>query len=170
MKPKRAVAVLVVSVLVLAATYAIALAPYQPVGSDDGRLRLSWRMHGQVEEECRERSAAELEKIPMHMRTARVCESEAVHYRLRVRMDGSDVLARELGGGGAKGDRPIYVLEDIAFAPGPHRVCIRLDSEADEHHDDEHRRLGLDRIISFERGRIELITLDDLAPSPSPCQ
>jgi hypothetical protein len=170
MNPKRAAAVLIVSALAMAATYAIALAPYQPVGSETGRLRLSWRMHGQVEEECRERTAEELEKIPMHMRTARVCEREAVHYHLSVRIDGVEVLARELGGGGAKGDRPIFVLEEIAHAAGPHRVCIRLDSEDDEHDDDEHERLGLDRIVSFDRGRIELIRLEDLQPSPSACK
>ena len=170
MNAKRIAGALLVTTIAIAALNVLALAPYQPASAGTALLRLSWRMRGNVEEKCRDRSAAELEKIPIHMRTARVCERDAVDYELNVAIDGREVLARRLAAAGARGDRPIYVLEEFPLEPGPHRVRIALtadrhDNDDDDHDDDdddddEDERTVLDQTIEFQRGRIRLVTLD----------
>jgi hypothetical protein len=166
MNAKRGLTVIAVSAFALAAMYWLALAPYAPQGSDTSLLRLSWRMRGEIEEECRERSEEELEKIPVHMRTARVCEREAVAYELKVSIDGRDVLALHLIAAGAKGDRPIYVLEEFPLEPGAHRIRVALEADhGDDDDDDDEDEKGeartvLDEMVQFEKGRIHLVTLD----------
>jgi hypothetical protein len=163
MNAKRAFAVTALSAVMLGGLYFLALAPYQPKGSDTSLLRLSWRMRGEVEEECRERSAEELEKLPVHMRTPRVCEREAVAYELNVSVDDREVLSRHLIAAGAKGDRPIYVLEEVPLEPGAHRVRVALRSDHeddDDDEDDDETQTVLDQMVRFEKGRIHLVTLD----------
>src|SRR5690606_5782376 len=74
MSAGRILMVVVVSALATASLGWLARAPYHPPGSDTGLLRLSWRLRGEKVESCRPRTQAELDALPVHMRTPEVCE------------------------------------------------------------------------------------------------
>lgn len=134
-------------------------APYDPPGGATGVLRLSWRLRGEKEEHCRKRTPAELEALPIHMRTPEVCEGRLVAYRLAVRIDDEPAAETLVAPAGARGDRPIYVLREVPLPPGPHRVRVRF-ARATSAHADRHTALELDTRIEAEPGAIELITID----------
>ncbi|HEY0304805.1 MAG TPA: hypothetical protein VGC44_07520, partial [Longimicrobiales bacterium] len=83
-------------------------------------LRLSWRMRPERIERCRERTQAELDALPVHMRAPRVCETTVIPYRLVVTIDDARPDTTIILPAGARHDRPIYVLRDRQLAPGPH--------------------------------------------------
>jgi hypothetical protein len=132
-------------------------APYDPPGSDGGLLRLSWRLRGEKVETCRPRTQAELDALPVHMRTPEVCESRRVAYRLVVQLDGHAPDTTIVLPGGARADRPVYVLRETPLAPGPHRVLVTFTGLSA--HDDA-PQLSLEADLDARPGRVELITLD----------
>jgi hypothetical protein len=95
-----------------------------PAGSapPQGLLRLAWRAAGQQVPLCRPRSAEELSRLAPHMRQALDCRVRTLPYHLRVRVDGGERIARAVVSAGASSDRPLYVQEELALAPGPHRL------------------------------------------------
>ena len=132
-------------------------ADYRGASAEHALLRLSWRMRGERIENCRDRTQAELDALPVHMRTPRICETTPVPYRITVRIDGGPADTMTVLPAGAKHDRPIYVLRDIVMTPGEHRVIVnsaRADNEAG--------MLEFDDEVYFLPGYIELITLADL--------
>jgi hypothetical protein len=151
-------------VLLIAAISALALgligwgsrAGYRSGAGDHALLRLSWRLRGERIENCRNRTQQELDALPAHMRTPRLCETRSVPYRLIVTIDGGEPHTTILRPAGARHDRPIYVLQDSALAPGTHHVtvvCVRADRATP--------LLRFDGSLNFFRGYIELITVDE---------
>src|SRR5690606_25638008 len=69
--------------------------------------------------------------------------------------------------GGARGDRPVFVLRDVPLEPGPHRVRLRFEREArpvdtgpvGAGGDAGAAPLVLDTVLVAAPGSIELITL-----------
>lgn len=94
---------------------------------DHGVLRLAWRITSQKVSLCRERSPAELEKLPLHMRLPRVCSDHLLPYVLTVAVDGQPRLVRRVEAAGAHSDRPIYIQEDLPLPPGRHAVAIAFE-------------------------------------------
>ncbi|HEY0997899.1 MAG TPA: hypothetical protein VGD77_18050, partial [Gemmatimonadaceae bacterium] len=75
---------------------ALTRAPWRtPQGrSGDARLRLSWRVRGEIIQRCRRATAAELANTPAHMRQEVTCEGARVApYRLQVAIDGRTVAS-----------------------------------------------------------------------------
>ncbi len=105
---------------------AIALISNVPSGADarQGLLRLAWRTVGEQVRLCRQRSAEELSRMLPHMRQTQDCSLRSLPYRLEVRVDGAPRIARAVASAGARGDRPLFVQEDLALEPGPHTVQI----------------------------------------------
>jgi hypothetical protein len=99
-------------------------APTTYARADDALLRLSWRVDGLRIEECRERTAEELEALAPHMRTPEVCVGGGADYELLVELDGAGVVHDTIRAGGARGDRPIYVYRDLDLSPG--RYALRV--------------------------------------------
>jgi hypothetical protein len=95
--------------------------PYGAPASQ-GLLRLAWRTVGEQVQLCRRRSAEELSRLAPHMRQPLDCRVRTLPYRLQVRVDGTQRVARAVAPAGARGDRPLYVQEELALAPGPHRL------------------------------------------------
>ena len=97
-----------------------------PLGTpaSHGVLRLAWRTVSQKVSLCRTPSAAELEKLPPHMRRPSVCQEQLLPYVLTVAVDGQPRLTRHVSSPGAHGNRPLFVQEDLPLAPGSHRVKI----------------------------------------------
>lgn len=169
MSPTRIVAV-AVAVLVTAAIGLGSRAPYGPPGSDTSVLRLSFRLRGDKNEECRPRTAEELAALPAHMRSPEICEGHLVSYRLTLRIDDEPPVTRRFVPAGAKGDRPIFVMHDQPLTPGKHTIGIEFlpiaegdeDDGEDEEDDDEHAPpLGFHSRINVTPGEIVLITMSE---------
>ena len=109
-------------------TAALSQVPLDFSGGDHGILRLSWRNDGATVEACRTRSEEELANLPVHMRNPTACIGEIASYRLRVEVDGSVMADDTLRPAGARGDRPIYVLEEFPMALGTYEVVVRYDA------------------------------------------
>jgi hypothetical protein len=73
MSKLRIIPVVAVSALFLALIGWGTRADYQRATDQHALLRLSWRMRGERLENCRDRTPAELEALPVHMRTPRIC-------------------------------------------------------------------------------------------------
>lgn len=126
-------------------------------------VRLSWRMEGITVEECIELSVEALANLPIHMRNPKACIGRIAPYRLQVGLNGTLVVTDTIHPGGARRDRPIYVLSDFPVDPGEYRVQVRFDPillpgmkwlpGA--------KPLSLDETVSLERRDIILVTLDD---------
>jgi hypothetical protein len=132
-------------------------APYRATESDAALLRLSWRMRGERNESCRDRTQAELDALPVHMRTPRICETRVVPYRLVLQLGDGRADTSIVLPAGAKHDRPMYVLRDSLLQGGPQRVRVTFERA------DSVRAgvLALDEVIRFQHGFIELVTLSD---------
>jgi hypothetical protein len=153
---KRA-AVLLVTVLATLAIGWLARAPYASPTGDHGVLRLSWRLRGERIETCRQRTAEELAALPVHMRTPEICEGRLVAYRLAVQVDGEHADTATILPGGARGDRPVFVLREVPLGPGPHRVRVSLQRADGEH---IAAAFHMDTVLTAEAGAVELVTLD----------
>lgn len=169
--------------LVAAAALALLAALSQrPTGQppEQGMMRLAWRMVGQKVSLCRERSAEELEALPQHMRKPEECTRHVLPYRLRVMVDGEQRVETVITPGGAKGDRPAYVQEEVLLEPGRHRVeaaffpveygheSLSVLGQLSEAERETLRQALLDaepyrfrRTVEAEPGRIVLIELDE---------
>ena len=124
---------------------------------EQGLLRLSWRVRPERIETCRDRTQAELDALPAHMRTPRICEARSTPYRLIVEIDDGRPDTTIMFGAGARHDRPIYVLRDSLLAPGEHEVEVSFERE------DSLRTTALrfDEDVRFSAGQIVLITLSE---------
>lgn len=125
--------------------------------SDSALLRLSLRLSGQLQKDCRARTEEELRSLPQHMRTAEICDSKALAYRLAVTVDGKELAGEQIHAGGLHSDRPIYVNRDLAVTPGTHDLNLDFTPIGDE--SGKAVSLSLRKAIRFGRGRIVLIYL-----------
>lgn len=136
---------------------ALARAPYTPPGSGDAILRFSWRMSVSAKENCRLRTQAELDALPVHMRTLEVCTRDDASYLLVSRINGMPADTIHLVRGGVKGDRPLFVLKDRMLPPGRHRVRLELERITDA---GTEVLAALDSTLALAEGRVQLVTLD----------
>jgi len=151
---------LAVAVAAMAGIGAIA---HLPLGAEpqEGALRIALRTSlGQVEV-CRDRTAVELEALPVHMRQPRVCEVRTVDYRLRVAIDGQTRVDRTVRHHGVRHNRPLVVDELLRVTPGAHQVDVRFEPVGDAGADaGELPRAIRGEDVAFAPGRIRLLTLD----------
>jgi len=171
---------------------ALSLTPYTAEPGERALVRLAWRARGERVRECRRLSADDLARLPPHMRQPEVCERRILPYRLRVDVDGARVVDQLVRSGGAREDRPLFVLHDLAVTPGTHHLRITFEregtpaaregDEAEEREDvdatetgrrarETPKRLELDAAVRLVSRQIVLVTYDDegrrllLAPS-----
>jgi hypothetical protein len=72
MKRLRVVAIIAVSSAAMLLVGLGSRMPYRAAHHEAALLRLSWRIRGEHSEQCRDRTQAELDALPAHMRVARV--------------------------------------------------------------------------------------------------
>lgn len=93
--------------------------------SGDARLRLSWRVRGEIIQRCRRATEAELANVPAHMRQEVTCEGARVApYRVRVAIDGRVAADAQVAGSGEPGEGTLYLLQEFPLPPGEHRVQV----------------------------------------------
>lgn len=124
---------------------------------DAGHVRLSWRLDGEFVEVCQERTAEELERLPVHMRSAAACEGRGTPWLLVVELDGTERVRRIVEPGGARGDRPVAVIEELPVETGMHRVELRFAPTDPRAVSDP---LVYDDVMELGSGEVALITLD----------
>jgi hypothetical protein len=163
MSPARAVVAVILALLGTVLVAWMSRVPFEFESEHEALVRLSWRVDGISIEECRQLSAEELANLPIHMRSPEACIGRIAPYRLQVALDGQLMVNDTIRPGGARGDRPIYVLSDFPVDPGEHRIQVRFDpillpgttwlAEA--------APLSFDETVSLERRDIVLVTVDD---------
>lgn len=164
----RAVGMIVGAALAVGGTVAVgglSQVPYQPEEVTHAVIRLAWRARGVTVEECRTVTPEELEKMAAHMRRTQVCEGRTLPYRLRAAVDGEVRIDEAVHAGGARGDRPLFVLHDLQVAPGQHHVAVAFTREAvpDEGSNEPEITpavLEFDRRLEVAPGQILLVTYD----------
>jgi ferredoxin len=145
---------------------AVSQIPYGRLQSDS-QLRLSWRLPGQVSRICKDRTQAELEALPAHMRTPQDCKVTSLSYQLKLSIDDKVVLDERLSPKGLHLDRPLMVDRVLDVPPGVHTLSISLlpDERASKESDEgSPKPLNLQQTFQkeFKTSRILLITLDSL--------
>ncbi len=124
-----------------------------------GAVRLAWRLPGQSWQDCRPLSAAEQASLPAHMRQTQDCRTVYLDYRLRVWLDGALVVDRRVSPPGARGDRPLYVEQDLPASPGTHRVGVEFVPVSDPK--GTGARLVLQQEVEVQPGRARLVYYKD---------
>lgn len=157
-------------------------APWTADPGTRGWLRVSLSARPDRVERCRALSDEELAARPAHMRQAVVCEGVTARYLLTVHLDGSEILAEAVTGGGARSDRPMHLLREFPLEAGSRHLSVRFaladslpadpiaDSSAApgrETAERDRRRneavpalLLLDTTITIEAHRVVLLTYD----------
>lgn len=143
--------------IVLAALGWGSRAPYDVPGNETARLRFSWRMQSAESQVCRDRTQAELDALPAHMRTPQVCESRPLVYSLESRIDDGPEEERHVRAAGARGDRPLVVWQEVPLTPGRHRIRVHFHREGTQ----TAESLSLDTMVDAVPGKVVLVTLDD---------
>ena len=139
---------------------ALTRVPYTEHRADDAMVRLAWKFRSDRVRACRRLSAAELAKLPAHMRAPEVCEGALRPYALEVAVDGTPRLASDtVKGAGVSGDRPLFVFRELALAPGRHRLAVRFTPLGPD--STRPAGLSLDTVVTLGVRDVVLVTLDD---------
>lgn len=122
--------------VILYAVFALALGvfsrypPYHPLAPDEAMLKLSFSHPGQIKSECRQRDAAELQRLPPNMRIATVCPRERSEVSVELRLDGRTLASATVAPAGWSRDGPSTFYGRYPISAGPHRLDVRFkDSE-----------------------------------------
>lgn len=151
------------AVAVTAGIAALSRVPFE--AEDDGAvLRLSWRTRSERVQSCRRLSPEELAELPEHMRRTEVCEGRVLPYTLTVAVDGRTLVDDTVRGGGARGDRPIFVLRELPLAPGEHDVRVSFvrqgEAGSSAHAQATPARMEIRRRERLRAGEVLLVTYD----------
>ncbi len=97
---------------------------HRTIPEGTGVLKLSFSHGG--ERSCRERTAAELAKLPPNMRRTEICDRRRPPVYVELDLDGETVLRALLPPSGIAGDGPSRVYQRFVLPAGEHDVAIRL--------------------------------------------
>ncbi|MDT8369453.1 MAG: hypothetical protein RQ745_09625, partial [Longimicrobiales bacterium] len=100
--------------------------PFGGVDEGAAALRLTWRLRGEEAAPCRTPTEAELADLPVHMRNPDACIGDLPPFALRVTVDGEVRVERIVRPSGARGDRPLFVYEELPLPPGRHALEVRF--------------------------------------------
>lgn len=161
---QRRVARVVVSVVLLLGLAGLSQVPLS-LRADVSLVRLSFRLPGQALKTCVTLSDDELAKLPIQARMKERCTSEAVSYALTMTVDGKTIAQKTIAPEGLRGDRPLYVEEDVQVPPGQHAVTVRFEpvlSDAVRGSEQAFTlvRLNFQDTVQVEQGRIVLLQYD----------
>jgi ferredoxin len=127
---RRLVGALVLLVLVAAVTFG-SMAPYHTPHDESAELVISFKHPGQLTEQSTRLSEEEKAKLPVHMRRDVDLVRTRQPVRLRVVVDGDEVLTKSYAPTGLWGDGNSIALERLPLAPGSHEVQVFVGDGAD---------------------------------------
>ena len=167
----RAVMTVIATAAGLALLAAASQVPYAHDTAQAAELRLAWRARSAHVDACRRRTADELARLPIHMRQELVCERRVAPYRLVLTLDDSTVVDHLVEAAGARADRPLYVFQKLALAPGTHGLRVAFhrqggaptDTTAGDDRRSAPPQLDLDTTVTLTAGRAALVTYDENA-------
>lgn len=156
-KLKKSFGFVVVSLLVLTLFKSGA---EQPMGSQpmDGILKIAGHIPARERRNCRALTEVEKQTLPKHMQKPLICEETGVKFQLMVKIDETQIISKHLTQKGLKGDRPLYLTENIGVTPGKHKVEISLTPEDPAVETSLMLHYSGER--EFEAGKIVLLTPD----------
>lgn len=104
--------------------------PYRHLEPDQALVKLSFVRVGKPVGDCRVLTAAELAKLPPHMRAPTVCPRERSPLTVQVAIDGAPVLERSAPPAGLNKDGASAVYERIVVPAGERRITVSLSDDA----------------------------------------
>ena len=128
--------------------------------ADHSQLRIAVRTRASSADRCRERTAEELQKLPVHMRQKMVCERDWIAYGFEVQLDGGTVDQRTVAPAGAFGDRPLVLSSQTPVAAGAHSVRVVLSPQVPSDLSAPVSQLSFERTLQFQSGHAVLVSLD----------
>jgi hypothetical protein len=160
--PARALGGGLIALAATAALVAGSQLPWRPEAGGEASIRLSWRTVAEPVTECRAPTPEELEGLPPHMRMQEICERGHAPFRLRVEIDGEEARDVLLQPSGARGDRPLYVFEELRVPPGAYRLEVEFAEQRQPKAGSERApvELTLETALELEPRDIALVTLD----------
>jgi len=119
---------IVVTVLALAAagitwagTKIVYAAPAEPP-----RLVVSFKHPGQTAQQCRPLTEEEIRARPAHMRPKEICTRQRATVRMRISLDGNEIVNRSYEPRGVWKDGNSIAIERFAVPEGEHRVRVEI--------------------------------------------
>jgi hypothetical protein len=97
---------------------------HRTIPEGTGVLKLSFSHGG--ERSCRERTEAELAKLPPNMRRTEICARRRPPLYVELDLDGETVYRASLPSSGIAGDGPSRVYQRFVLPAGEYDVAIRL--------------------------------------------
>jgi coenzyme F420-reducing hydrogenase delta subunit len=94
-------------------------------------LVVTFKHPGRTSENCRELSAEEKARQPVHMRQDRICDRARAPVRLRVSVDGERVIDSTHPPMGIWGDGNSIAVEAVPVALGEHEVRVEIGDSTD---------------------------------------
>lgn len=150
-----AVRILVTGLLALGLA-ALSRLPLQTGDTDEAVLRFSWRLRGEEAAACRLPTPDELADLPIHMRNPDACVGDLPPFHFSVDLDDVSRVDRLVRPSGARGDRPLFVYDELRVPPGTHRLVVRFGPQSGD--DPSARTLSLDTTLVLEPGRVLLVS------------
>lgn len=118
------------SAFALAIGYLSTAPAYTHLAPDQAVLKLSFSHGAQRVGDCRERSDAELSKLPPNMRIRQDCPRERAPVLVELELDGVPLYRESLLPSGLSRDGPASVYRRFVVPAGPHRLSARLADNA----------------------------------------
>ena len=97
---------------------------YRTIPEGTGLLKLSFSHGG--ERNCRDRTAAEMAKLPPNMRRTEVCNRKRLPVFIELDVDGKTVYRASLAPSGIASDGPSRTYQRFVLSAGEYDVALRL--------------------------------------------
>jgi coenzyme F420-reducing hydrogenase delta subunit/Pyruvate/2-oxoacid:ferredoxin oxidoreductase delta subunit len=130
---------------------------YAAPAAPGSELVVTFKHPGRRSEVCRTRSAEELERLPVHMRQAEVCERARAPVRLRVSLDGALAIDEVFEPKGLWNDGSSVAVRALPVAAGERRVRVEIGDgpDANEWNHRTEQLVAFDertrRVVAFDR-------------------
>jgi hypothetical protein len=144
---------------------AFAAFPWRGSDPEAAMLRVAFKHVAAFEQRGSFRSKEELEKLPRHMRPTSpelAGTGRRVSTVLRLEVDGQLSLEKSYTPGGLRHDGPTFGYEELAVAPGRHRLRVTLaDGRAPGRPEEAARQWQLGQELDLRRGQALLIEFSE---------
>ncbi len=102
---------------------------YQHLKPDEALLRLSFSHPGRIVADCRERTAAELAKLPANMRAQLDCPRERSPVTVRLVLDGRTLYDESFAPSGLSRDGAASGYRRLPISAGRHRIRVEFKDD-----------------------------------------